>query len=143
MAHALDRHLALIGFMGAGKSTLGAEVAGRLGRRFVDLDRDLEESSGRSVPELFESLGEQGFRVLEAEHTIGALLRERPAVLALGGGAVETPEVRDAISEHALTVLLDVDPETAWERVRGGDRPLARDEERFGAIVVSLGHGGR
>jgi shikimate kinase/3-dehydroquinate synthase len=134
VAHALDRHLALIGFMGAGKSTLGAEVAGRLGRRFVDLDRELEESSGRSVPELFESLGEPGFRALEAEHTIGALLRERPAVLALGGGAVETPEVREAIGEHALTVLLDVDPETAWERVRGGDRPLARDEERFRAL---------
>src|SRR4029450_8121556 len=89
---------------------------------------------GRSVPELFESLGEPGFRALEAEHTIGALLRERPAVLGLGGGAGETAGGGEAIGEHALPVLLDVAPETAWKRVRGGDRPLARDEQRFRAL---------
>jgi 3-dehydroquinate synthetase/shikimate kinase len=134
VAHALDRHLALIGFMGAGKSTLGAEAARRLGRRFVDLDRELERSTETSVPELFESRGETGFRALEAEVTTAALRRERPAVLALGGGAVKTPEVRRALREHALTVLLEVDPETAWERTSGSDRPLARDEERFRAL---------
>ena len=51
--NALDRHLALIGFMGAGKSTLGPEVAARLGRRFVDLDRELERNLGRSIREVF------------------------------------------------------------------------------------------
>ncbi len=134
MAHALDRHVALIGFMGAGKTTLGAEVAQRLGRRFVDLDRELEQSAQQSVPELFEMPGEAGFRALEADLTTAALRRERPAVLALGGGAVETPEVRRALREHALTVLLEVDPATAWERTSASDRPLARDEERFRAL---------
>ena len=57
MAHALDRHVALVGFMGAGKSTLGAEVAERLGRPFVDLDRELERVLGRSIPELFARAG--------------------------------------------------------------------------------------
>jgi shikimate kinase/3-dehydroquinate synthase len=134
VAAALDRHVALVGFMGAGKTTLGAEVAQRLGRRFVDLDRELEKSVRRTIPELFEERGETEFRVLEAELTIEALRNERPAVIALGGGAVGTPKIRRALDEHALTVFLDVDPETAWGRTRGGGRPLARDEESFRAL---------
>ena len=133
MAHALDRHVALIGFMGAGKSTLGVEIAERLGRRLVDLDREIARSAQQTIPELFEQRGEVEFRVLEAEATIQALEHERPAVLALGGGAVETPRIRRALREHALTVWVDVDPATAWERV-GGGRPLARDQESFRAL---------
>ena len=109
MAHALDRHVALIGFMGAGKTTLGLEVADRLGRRLVDLDHELAQSARRTIPQLFEERGEAGFRVLEAEATIAALHNERPAVLALGGGAVETPKIRRALKEHALTVHVEVD----------------------------------
>ena len=134
VAHALDRHLALIGFMGAGKTTLGTEVAQRLERRFVDLDRELEQTAQASVPELFETLGEEGFRAVEAEQTLAALRHSMPAVLALGGGAVETPAVRRALGEYALTVLIDVDAETAWERADGSDRPLARDEGSFRAL---------
>jgi shikimate kinase / 3-dehydroquinate synthase len=134
VAHALDRHVALIGFMGAGKSTLGAEVAQRLGRRLIDLDRELERSVRQTIPELFEQRGEAEFRVLEAEATINTLERERPAVLALGGGAVETPRIRRALREHALTIWVDVEPATAWGRVGGSGRPLARDEESFRAL---------
>ena len=134
MAHALDRHIALIGFMGAGKSTLGAETAHRLGRRLVDLDREIARSAQQAIPELFERRGEAEFRVLEAQATIEALEHERPAVLALGGGAVETPRIRRALREHALTVWVDVDPATAWGRVGGGGRPLARDEKSFRAL---------
>jgi shikimate kinase/3-dehydroquinate synthase len=134
VAHALDRHLALVGFMGAGKTTLGLQVAERLGRRFVDLDRELERSLKHSIPELFEQRGEAEFRVLEAEATLQALRNERPAVLALGGGAVETPTIRRALAEHALSVQLQVDPGTAWARARGKGRPLARDEGEFKAL---------
>ena len=136
MAHALDRHLALIGFMGAGKTTLGTEVAQRLERRFVDLDRELEQTAQAPVPELFETLGEEGFRAVEAEQTLAALRHSMPAVLALGGGAVETPAVRRALGEHALTVLIDVDAETAWARTRDSARPLARDKTRFKALYA-------
>src|SRR5439155_6055551 len=94
VAHALDRHVVLIGFMGAGKSTLGVEIAERLGRRLVDLDRELERSARQSIPQLFEQRGEVEFRVLEATAALAALENERPAVLALGGGAVETPRIR-------------------------------------------------
>jgi shikimate kinase / 3-dehydroquinate synthase len=134
VAHALDRHVALVGFMGAGKSTLGAEIATRLGRRLVDLDRELERAAGQAIPELFEQRGEVEFRILEAEATLSALEHERPAVLALGGGAVETPRIRRSLGKHALTVFLDVDPDTAWGRVRRSGRPLARDEGQFRAL---------
>jgi shikimate kinase / 3-dehydroquinate synthase len=120
--------------MGAGKSTLGADVAHRLGRRLVDLDREIARSAAQTIPELFEQRGEVEFRVLEAEATINALENERPAVLALGGGAVETPRIRRALRDQALTVWVDVDPATAWGRVGGGGRPLARDEESFRAL---------
>jgi shikimate kinase / 3-dehydroquinate synthase len=131
VAHALDRHVALIGFMGAGKSTLGRVAAQVLGRRFIDLDRELERSLQTTIPELFEQHGEAEFRVLEREATLSALLNERPAVLALGGGAVETKSILRTLRERALTVLVDVDPGTAWTRVSGSTRPLAQDEARF------------
>ena len=134
MAHALDRHLALVGFMGAGKTTFGWQVAERLGRRFVDLDRELERTLGQTIPEVFEQRGETEFRVLEAEAALETLRNERPAVLALGGGAVESEAIRRALRDQALTVHIQVDATTAWRRVSGSDRPLARDEADFHAL---------
>jgi shikimate kinase / 3-dehydroquinate synthase len=134
VAHALDRHLALVGFMGAGKSTLGAQAAQRLGRRFVDLDRELERSLGLTIPQVFGERGETEFRLLEAEAALATLVSERPAVVALGGGAVETGQIRRALRQHAFTVHVEVDPATAWTRVGGGDRPLAQDEQSFHAL---------
>ena len=130
---AANRHVALIGFMGAGKSTLGAEVAARLGRRLVEVDREIERRHG-TIPQVFEAHGEAAFRLIEAQQTIEALRSAPPAVISLGGGAVTSADVRSALAEHALTLLLDVDADTAWERVRGGDRPLARDELSFRAL---------
>jgi 3-dehydroquinate synthetase/shikimate kinase len=134
VAHALDRHLALVGFMGAGKSTLGAQAAQRLDRRFVDLDRELERSLQRTIPQVFRERGETEFRLLEAEAALETLVKEQPAVVALGGGAVETEQIRRALREHAFTVHVEVDPATAWTRVGGSDRPLAQDEQSFHAL---------
>ena len=132
--HALDRHLALIGFMGAGKTTLGAEVAERLGRTFIDLDRELEAQQRRTISELFAHGGEAHFRVLEAAAAVDALSKAPPAVIALGGGAAESATVRKALRDNAMTVRLEVDFDTAWERVQGGDRPLAADRDEFRAL---------
>jgi shikimate kinase/3-dehydroquinate synthase len=132
--NALDRHVALIGFMGAGKSTLGAEAARRLERPFVDLDRELEAELGAPVAEIFESRGEATFRDAEEDLAVEALAEPEPAVLALGGGAVTSERVRDALRDRALTVLVEIEPDEAWRRVAGTGRPLARDEASFRAL---------
>ncbi|HZQ88573.1 MAG TPA: bifunctional shikimate kinase/3-dehydroquinate synthase [Gaiellaceae bacterium] len=110
----LNRRVALIGFMGAGKSTAARAVGG------IDADDLIEAAAGKPIPEIFREDGEAAFRAHE----------ERAIVLALGGGAVTSAKVRDALDE-TLTVWLDVDVDTCWDRVRGSDRPLAQDEAEF------------
>ena len=125
-----DKHLALIGFMGAGKSTLGRVVAERIGRLFVDLDEEIERKARTSVAELFAE-GEAAFRALEETLAAEILGRGDPVVAALGGGAVLSEQTRAMLRTRALSVLVDVDVGDAWERVRGGNRPLAKDEGEF------------
>jgi shikimate kinase/3-dehydroquinate synthase len=124
----------LVGFMGAGKSTLGPEVAERLGRPFIDLDRAIEHDLGKTIPELFEERGEPEFRVQEEGQAIAALSLSEPAVVAFGGGALQTPSIRNGLRDRAFTVLLEVDAQTAWERSAGSGRPLAQDESEFNAL---------
>jgi 3-dehydroquinate synthetase/shikimate kinase len=130
VAHALGRHLVLAGFMGAGKSTIGEEVARRLGRPFRDVDREVEAAHG-SIWEVFEREGEGAFRELEARFVREACAPGEPSVIAVGGGAVETRELLDRVD--ALVVHLEVDVDTAWSRVQGSRRPLAQDEAAFRA----------
>ena len=125
---ALGKHLALIGFMGAGKSTIGRKVAERTARPFVDTDAEIERLHG-PIPELFER-GEPEFRRLE-EQIVAEALAGPPSVIALGGGAVLSERTRERLRAHAFVVQVEVDPDAAWERVRGSDRPLARDENDF------------
>src|SRR5918994_2000844 len=130
--HALDRHIALIGFMGAGKSTLGVALAERIGRPFVDIDRQIELEE--PISRIFETGGETAFRLREAEHARDALAAPRPAVIALGGGAVGTDQIRKALRDRALSILVEIDPGEAWRRVGAADRPLAQDETAFRAL---------
>jgi shikimate kinase/3-dehydroquinate synthase len=115
--------------MGAGKTTLGEEVAQRIGRRFIDLDTLIENTEMRSIPELFAD-GEARFREAELK-AAGALLSPQPFVFALGGGAVTTEKIRELLREHATVVWLDESADTSWSRVSGSDRPLAQDEAEF------------
>jgi shikimate kinase len=117
--------------MGAGKTAVGRRLARRLGRRFLDVDRVIEERAGLPIPEIFATRGELWFRRTEE-----AVLRELlqggdPGVLALGGGAVESARTRDLLRRTARVVWLRTSPETAWARVEGSGRPLATDRERF------------
>ena len=125
--NALDRHIALVGFMGAGKSTLAEALSKRLARARVDVDKTLTAN----VSAFFEEHGEAAFRILESERTCSLLEERTPQVLALGGGAIGSKAIRESLAERAFVILVDVDVETAWARVRGTDRPLARDQGQF------------
>ncbi len=130
--HALERHIALAGFMGAGKTTLGSDLALALGRSFVDVDAEIEREAGASITEIFGSRGESEFRLLEEQRIREALAACEPAVVALGGGALGAAATREALRERAFTILVEVDIDQAWRRVASlGDRPLASDEEGF------------
>ena len=120
--------------MGSGKTTLGPQIAARLGRQFVDVDRELERTL--VIRQLFEEGHEAEFRAEEARVAIDALSRRTPGVIALGGGAVENDAIRNTLREHAFTVAVEVDVDTAWERSRATARPLARDESRFRALYA-------
>ncbi len=120
--------------MGAGKSTLGPELAARLGRPFVSVDSIVEERTGESVAEHFAERGESAFRQLEEQIATEVLDRRLPAVVELGGGAVGSSETREALERNAFTLLLETTPEEAWQRVAGSGRPLARDRHAFHAL---------
>ena len=127
---ALGRHLALVGFMGAGKSTVGARVARLAERPFVDTDAEIERRPG-PIPALFEERGEPEFRRLEEALVAEAFAGDEPAVVALGGGAVLSEATRALLRRQAFVVQVVVDVDTAWARARRSDRPLARDEASF------------
>jgi shikimate kinase len=117
--------IVLIGFMGAGKTTVGHLLAGKLGLPFIDTDVVIEERGGRPVRQIFADDGEDAFRALEHE-TVAGLLGGRDAVLALGGGAVEHPATQELL-RPAQVVYLHVGYPAAVTRV-GGDagRPMLR-----------------
>lgn len=117
--------------MGAGKSTVGAEVARRLGRPLVSTDALVEEAAGAGIEQLFAERGEDAFRVLEEAHALEALGRRRLSVIDLGGGAVLSARTRSALAESAFTVLLDAPVDESWARVAGSGRPLAQDRDAF------------
>jgi shikimate kinase/3-dehydroquinate synthase len=130
---ALDRPLAIIGFMGAGKSTLGREAADRIGHSFVDIDELVEAEYGGTVAELFARDGEERFRDVEEEWACSMLETRPGGVIALGGGAVESERTQERLRELATTVWLDVPVDEAWRRAQGTSRPLAQDEGEFRA----------
>ncbi len=120
--------------MGAGKSTLGPELAARLGRPFVSVDAVVEERAGGTVEQIFATRGEADFRELEGRAAVDALGSRTPAVIELGGGALGSAATRHALAEAAFTLLVEVTPDEAWERVSGTGRPLARDEAELRAL---------
>jgi shikimate kinase len=126
----VSRWLALSGYMGAGKTSVGRRVAGRLGRAFVDADREIERRAGMPIPEIFSKRGEVWFRRTE-ETVIREILAGEPGVLALGGGALQSDRTRSLVTRTADVVWLRAGIDVAWARVEGSDRPLATDRARF------------
>ncbi|MBF4576511.1 shikimate kinase [Frondihabitans sp. VKM Ac-2883] len=120
MSEERPRPVVLIGPMGAGKTSVGRRVAKRLGRAFVDTDKEIVKEHG-PIPALFELLGEPGFRELERGAVASALAGT--VVVSLGGGAVLDEGTRARLRDERV-VLLTVTPEAVESRIRGSDRPL-------------------
>jgi shikimate kinase len=122
--NALDRHLALVGFMGVGKTTMARELSTRLLRPIVDIDGEIEARYRETIPQIFAARGEPVFRRVEAYAVGAAVERRHPSIIDLGGGAVTLPGTRDPLAD-AFTVLLDIDVDTAvarpWQRSPAGE----------------------
>jgi shikimate kinase/3-dehydroquinate synthase len=126
----LDGAIVLVGFMGAGKSTGARTLAAELGVEPVDSDREVERRLGEPIEAYFDREGEAAFRAVE-EEVVGELLeRGDLPLIALGGGAVHSERVRQALTRHTV-VHLEIDTADAWRRASNKGRPLARDPDRF------------
>jgi shikimate kinase len=120
-----SRSIVLVGMMGAGKSSIGRRLAGRLGIPFIDADSEIESAAGMTIPEIFQKHGEPYFRAGE-KRVIARLLDNGPQVLATGGGSVMDPQTRALIGEKGVSIWLKADIDVLLKRTkRRNDRPLA------------------
>lgn len=127
----MDGPVAIVGYMGSGKSSVGRLLARRLGWEFVDLDRQIERKERRTIPEIFENSGEKRFRELEHKALVDTLDGTTDRIIACGGGTVVHPYNRKRLREVA-TVFLEEDVGVLYERTRGSRRPLrAGSPEEF------------
>ena len=124
-----ERTIALVGLMGAGKSSIGRRLAHALDLPFKDADEEVERAAARSIPDIFAELGEAAFRDGE-RRVIARVLEDPPHVLATGGGAFMNPDTRALIAKKAISVWLRADLEVLLRRVaRRNDRPLLKDDD--------------
>lgn len=135
----LRRSVALVGFMGVGKTSVGRALARLLKLRFVDTDDRVAAEVG-PLPEVFAQRGEAGFRALERDAVVAAVeaAKDDPSVLALGGGAVLSGDVREALARLGHVVWLTAPPEVLWRRVKASGvqaRPLAQNEPAFARLL--------
>lgn len=122
----IPKTLVLIGLMGAGKTSIGKRLAGRLGLPFVDADQEIERAAGCTIQEIFDRFGEAGFR--DGERRVIARLLEQPVqVLSTGGGAFMDEGTRTVIRERGISIWLRADLDLLVQRTARRDhRPLLR-----------------
>jgi shikimate kinase len=122
-------NLALIGFMGTGKTSVGRLVAEQLHFEFLDTDDLIQTRTGRSIADIFTKDGEPAFRALERQ-VVGELTARRQTVIATGGGLPAEPANLTSLKTHALVACLWASKEKIWERVRNqSHRPLLHDSD--------------
>ena len=123
----MKTNIALIGFMGTGKTAVGKALAEKLGRKFVELDSLIEQKAGKSIPDIFQQDGEMAFRELEIEVT-KEVSKDRNLVIACGGGIVLNKINIDRLRQQSRIVYLTASPKVILKRVSGdgGERPLLK-----------------
>ena len=127
-------NLALIGFMGTGKSSVGHLVAEQLHFAFLDTDELIESRTHKTISEIFAQEGEPRFRAYEAQ-VVAELAGRQRTVISTGGGIGANPRHLEALREHALVVCLWASPEKIWERVRQQThRPLLQEADPLAKI---------
>lgn len=120
-------NLALIGFMGAGKTSVGRLAAEQMHFEYLDTDEMIQSLTGRSITDIFKTDGEPAFRALERQ-VVGELAIRSRAVISTGGGLPVNPDNLASLKTHALVVCLWASPEKIWERVKNQThRPLLHD----------------
>src|SRR5580704_8172428 len=122
-------NLALVGFMGTGKTSAGRLVAEQLHFEFLDTDEIIQTKTGRTIADIFSKNGEPAFRALERD-VVAELARRTKTVISTGGGLPANPQNLASLKTHALVVCLWASPEKIWERVRNqSHRPLLHDPD--------------
>jgi len=119
--------------MGSGKSTIGAEIAKGLNRPFFDIDIEIEKNMGMSIFDIFNQMGEAGFRKIEAEYCKKAAALHN-TIIATGGGCVELPENIKILQNSSVIIYLQADPETIFLRTAGSARPLLNSTDKMSKI---------
>jgi shikimate kinase len=136
------RRIVLLGFMTSGKTEVGSALAARLGWQHVDLDREIEHSTGKSIEQIFATGGEPAFRALEIEHTARFVNSDR-IVFSPGGGWITNPGLFERLPPDTLTVWLKVSPAEILRRLRGAQdqpvRPLLLAPDPLARINQLLG----
>lgn len=128
------QNIALIGFMGSGKSSVGRLVAAQLDFQFLDTDELIEQRTGRTITEIFQQEGESAFREQERQ-VLAELAGQTHTVISTGGGLAANPANLASLKTHAFVVCLWASPETIWERVaHQTHRPLLQDPDPLGKI---------
>ena len=122
-------NVVLFGFMGCGKSTVGALLARKTGRPLLDTDGYLEQKYGRSIPQIFASDGEEAFRRMERQ-VCRELAGRESLILCCGGGTVLDEENADILAQSGVMVFLDAAFPLCYDRIRESDRPLVRQNSR-------------
>jgi len=137
---AAARPVALLGVRGAGKSTVGAALARKLGMRFVEVDQEIEEATGLPLGDVFTLHGEAYYRRVEREVLTRLLAEPVPMVLATGGSIVNDPTNFALLRGKARTVWLRATPEDHWNRVvaQGDQRPMAENPHAFEELRALL-----
>jgi len=131
--------IALIGFMGVGKTAVGKALAEQLNKRFVEMDALIEQKAGKSIPEIFQQDGEIAFRELEIEVT-NEVSQGKNQVVACGGGVVLNKINIDRLRRESVIVYLTASPEAILKRTStgGGERPLLKTSDKAAAIQELL-----
>ena len=135
----MKTNIALIGYMGTGKTVVGQFLAEKLNRKFIELDWMIEEQAEKKIPDIFKEGGEITFREYEIEATKN-VAGENNAVIACGGGVVLNKINTDRLRENGITVYLTASPEVILERVSDekGQRPLLEVEDQLKTIKEML-----